>query len=72
MQALEDEGLPVAAFPQSPRRLTPATVELRAAVNNGLLTHADDSRLNEHAFRAVLEESRQGIKLSKQIGRAHV
>ena len=65
MQALEDEGLPVAAFPQSPRRLTPATVELRAAVNNGLLTHADDSRLNEHAFRAVLEESRQGIKLSK-------
>ena len=58
MQVLEDEGLPVAAFPQSPRRLTPATVELRAAVNNGLLTHSDDSRLNEHAFRAVLEESR--------------
>lgn len=65
MQLLEDEGLPIAQFPQSPRRLTPATVELRAAVNNGLLTHSDDPRINEHAFRCVLEESRQGIKLSK-------
>lgn len=65
MQMLEDEGLPICQFPQSPRRLTPATVELRAAVNNGLLTHSDDPRMNEHAFRCVLEESRQGIKLSK-------
>lgn len=65
LQVLEEAGLPVAAFPHTARRLTPATVDLRAAVAAGLLTHGDDPDLNRHILRASVEESARGIKLGK-------
>lgn len=65
LQVLEEHGLPVAAFPHTARRLTPATVDLRAAVAAGLLTHGDDPDLNRHILRASVEESARGIKLGK-------
>lgn len=65
LQVLEEQGLTVSKFPQTSQRLTPATNDLRAAVNNGLLTHADQPKLNSHALRASVEETTRGLKLAK-------
>lgn len=65
LQVLEEAGLPVAAFPHTARRLTPATVDLRAAVAAGLVTHGDEEDLNRHVLRASVEETARGIKLVK-------
>lgn len=65
LQVLEEEGLPVATFPQTARRMTPATVDLRAAVASGQITHGDEPDLNRHVLRASVEESSRGIKLGK-------
>ncbi|MFW9223444.1 terminase TerL endonuclease subunit [Corynebacterium striatum] len=65
LQVLDEEGLPVHKFPQSTTRLNPATTDLRAAVNAGLLTHSSEPELNTHVLRASIEESTRGMKLSK-------
>lgn len=65
LQVLDEEGLPVHKFPQSTTRLNPATTDLRAAVNAGLLTHSSEPDLNAHILRASIEESTRGMKLSK-------
>ena len=65
LQVLEEEGLPVAHFPQTARRLTPATVDLRAAVAQAQLTHSNEVDLNKHVLRASVDESPRGIKLCK-------
>lgn len=65
LQVLEESGLNVGKFPQTAQRLTPATNDVRAAVNNGLLTHSGERRLNEHALRASVEETTRGLKLAK-------
>ena len=65
LQVLAENGLPVSQFPQTAQRLTPATNDLRAAVNHGGFTHSDEKALNEHALRASVEESTRGLKLAK-------
>lgn len=65
LQSLDRAGIPVSTFPQDPRRMSPATADFRAAVNGGLLTHADDPEMNTHVIRAALEESRQGLRIVK-------
>lgn len=65
LQVLSEAGLPVGQFPQTTHRITPATNDLRAAVNNGLITHCDDKDLNSHALRASVEETTRGLKLGK-------
>lgn len=65
LQVLEEDGLPVAKFPQTAQRLTPATNDLRAAVNNSALTHSSEDRLNDHCLRASVEETTRGLKLAK-------
>lgn len=65
LQVLDEDGLPVSQFPQTPRRLTPATSDVRAAVNGGLLTHANEPDLNKHVLRASLEETSRGMRLTK-------
>lgn len=65
LQVLAEQGLPVSQFPQTAQRLTPATNDLRAAVNNGGLTHGDEPRFNEHVLRTSVEESTRGLKLAK-------
>lgn len=65
LQVLDEEGYPVAKFPHTAQRLTPATNDLRAAVNNGLITHGDQEQLNRHALRASVEETARGLKLAK-------
>lgn len=65
LQVLDEEGLPVSQFPQTARRLTPSTVDLRAAVAQGTMTHADEPDFNRHILRCSIEESSRGIKLTK-------
>lgn len=65
LQVLADEGLPVHSFPQTPRRQTPATNDLRGAVNGELLTHSGEMELNAHIMRASIHETSRGVKLVK-------
>lgn len=65
LQVLDEEGYPVAKFPHTAQRLTPATNDLRAAVNNRLITHGDQEKFNSHVLRASVEETTRGLKLAK-------
>lgn len=65
LQVLEEAGLPVSSFPQTAARLTPATNDLRASVQNGGITHSDEQAFNKHVLRASVEESARGLKLAK-------
>lgn len=65
LQVLEERGLPVAQFPQTTARLTPATNDARAAVAEGGLTHDADERLSTHVLRASIEETTRGLRLAK-------
>lgn len=65
LQVLEERGLPVAVFPQTSARLTPATNDMRAAVVSGGLTHPADKRLTEHVLAASIQETSRGVKIGK-------
>ncbi len=65
-QVLEEEGLPVVEFPQSPARMTPATQHFYEAVINGLLTHSPDARLSRHLGNAVLKNDSRGMRIYKE------
>jgi hypothetical protein len=66
LQLLDQEGLPVLEYPQSPGRMTPATARFYEAVVNGQLTHSGDSRLARHIGNAVLREDARGARLAKE------
>jgi phage terminase large subunit-like protein len=65
-QILEAEGLPVAEFPQSPARMTPATQHFYEAVINKQLTHSGDARLARHVGNAVLKSDSRGMRIYKE------
>jgi phage terminase large subunit-like protein len=64
-QVLEDEGLPVVEFPQSPARMIPATQRFYEAVLNKTLAHSGDPRLARHLSNCVLRTDSRGSRLSK-------
>ncbi|MER6064838.1 terminase large subunit [Streptomyces sp. NPDC001792] len=64
-QVLEDEGLPVVEFPQSPARMIPATTRFYEAVMNRSLTHSGDPRLARHLSNCVVKTDSRGSRLSK-------
>ncbi|MEU5424021.1 terminase large subunit [Streptomyces olivoreticuli] len=64
-QVLEDEGLPVVEFPQSPARMIPATSRFYEAVMNRSLTHSGDPRLARHLANCVIRTDSRGSRLSK-------
>ncbi len=64
-QILEDEGLPIVEFPQSPQRMTPATQRFYEAVLNGTLTHSGDPRLARHVDNCVLRVDQRGSRITK-------
>ena len=66
LQLLDQEGLPVVEYPQSPGRMAPATARFYEAVVNGALTHSGDSRLARHIGDAVLREDARGARLAKE------
>jgi phage terminase large subunit-like protein len=64
-QILEDEGLPVVEFPQSPARMVPATQRFYEAVMNKTVTHSGDPRLARHLSNCVIRTDSRGSRLSK-------
>jgi phage terminase large subunit-like protein len=64
-QVLEDDGLPVVEFPQSPARMVPATQRFYEAVVNKTLTHSGDERLARHIGNCVLKVDSRGQRLAK-------
>lgn len=64
-QVLEDEGLPIVEFPQSPARMIPATTRFFEAVMNRSLTHSGDPRLARHLANCVIKTDSRGSRLSK-------
>jgi phage terminase large subunit-like protein len=64
-QVLEDEGLPIVEFPQSPQRMVPATQRFYEAVLNHGLTHSGDPSLARHVTNCVLRVDQRGSRVSK-------
>jgi phage terminase large subunit-like protein len=64
-QVLEDEGLPVVEFPQSPQRMVPATQRFYEAVLNQTLSHSGDPRLARHVANCVIKTDQRGSRLAK-------
>jgi phage terminase large subunit-like protein len=64
-QILEDEGLPIVEFPQSPARMTPATARFYEAVANKTLTHSGDPRLARHMANCRTRTDNRGTRISK-------
>jgi phage terminase large subunit-like protein len=65
IQTLEDEGLPMVEFPQTPSRMMPATQRFYEAVLNGGLTQSGDARLNRHIDNCTLKVDARGARLAK-------
>lgn len=66
LQLLEAEGLPIVEFPQSPERMTKATVQHYDLVVDGDLTHSGEQRLARHIGNAVLKSDARGSRLAKE------
>lgn len=64
-QALEEEGLPIVEFPQSPARMVPATSRFFQAVMNKGLTHSGDPRLARHIGNCTKRITSRGVMVSK-------
>jgi phage terminase large subunit-like protein len=66
LQILDEEGLPVTEFPQSPARMTPATKRFTDMVNTRALTHSGEPALTRHVSNAVLKQDSRGTRLMKE------
>jgi phage terminase large subunit-like protein len=64
-QVLEEEGLPVVEYPQSPARMVPATQRFYEGVLNRSLTQSGDPRLARHLKNAVIRQTPRGLMISK-------
>jgi phage terminase large subunit-like protein len=64
-QVLEDEGLPVVEYPQSPARMVPATQRFYEAVINKTLSHSGDQRLARHLANCTTKTDARGTRLTK-------
>lgn len=65
-EVLEDEGLPVVAFPQSPERMVPATQRFYEGVLNKQFTHSGDPRLARHVGNCVVKVDQRGSRIAKE------
>lgn len=63
---LEDEGLPVVEFPQSPARMVPATQRFYESVVNRTVTHSGDPRLARHVANCTVRTDNRGSRISKE------
>jgi phage terminase large subunit-like protein len=64
-QVLEDDGLPVIEYPQSPSRMVPATQRFYEAAINKTLTHSGDERLARHVGNCHIKNDSRGSRLAK-------
>ncbi|ASU83573.1 terminase large subunit [Nocardiopsis gilva YIM 90087] len=62
---LEEEGLPIVEYPQSPTRMIPATQRFYEAVLNATVTHSGDARLARHIDNCTVYTDSRGSRLRK-------
>lgn len=62
---LDEEGMPVIAYPNSAERMVPATQKFYEAVMNQSFTHDGDPRLARHVANCVTKTSSRGLMVSK-------
>lgn len=65
LEILQDEGLPVTEYPQSPARMVPATTRLYEAVMTEALTHSGNADMARHVANAVARDDARGYRLVK-------
>lgn len=65
MQILESEGLPIAEFPQTSQRMSPATIGAYEAVVEKAVEIVAHPVLTEHLLNATVQEDNRGTKLKK-------
>jgi phage terminase large subunit-like protein len=65
LEVLQDEGLPVTEYPQSPARMTPATQRFFEAVMTGGLTHSGSPDMARHVANAVARDDARGYRIVK-------
>lgn len=65
-EVLEDEGYPMAEFPQSTERMVPATQRFFEAVLNKQLTHSGDPRLARHVANCIVKVDQRGSRIAKE------
>lgn len=64
-ELLEDAGLPMVAFPQSPERLANASANLHRLIQSGDLVHSGDPEFRAHVLAGVTKETERGWRLVK-------
>jgi phage terminase large subunit-like protein len=64
-EELEEEGLPVAVFPQTMQRMGPATQRFYELVVDEGLTHSGDPRLARHVANTILKRDSRGARIVK-------
>lgn len=65
MQALDDHGLPVVEFPQSPSRMIKACAKLYDGVTSNRLTHDGNPTLARHFDNAIVKMTPAGPHIKK-------
>jgi phage terminase large subunit-like protein len=69
---LDEQGLPVVAYPNSAERMVPATQKFYEAVVNQSFTHDGDERLARHISNCVTKQSSRGLMVAKASSRRKV
>jgi phage terminase large subunit-like protein len=72
IMVLDEEGLPVVAYPNSAERMVPATQKFYEGVVNQSFTHDGDERLARHIANCVTKQSSRGVMVAKASSRRKV
>lgn len=64
-QVLEDDGLPMVEFPQSPQRMVPACQVAYEAINSDRIVHDGSPAFTDQVLSAAIRETDNGWRLSK-------
>lgn len=71
-QLLEEEGVEMIEFPQSPERMAPACDLAYRYIVDGIVAHDGDPILSDHVLAAVWREGERGRILSKRKSGGHI
>jgi len=66
MEVLENQGLPIVAFPQSPQRMIKACARFYDAVADGKLVHDGDPLLSRHIANTAVKLTPAGPHIKKE------
>jgi phage terminase large subunit-like protein len=70
LEVLQEEGLPVTEYPQSPARMTPATQRFFEAVLTEGLSHSGSGDLARDVANAIVRDDARGYRIVKESKRS--